>query len=267
MNARVTVPKIANSIRRFVCCFLVGISLVPVAWSQKKPAGSKEGITLLPTDLREWTATDGRTTKARLLAVDSAKKLITMELENGKKLENVPMAKFSEADQKFMASCRAQYRAGTEVTRVAKEDPAMTAAIAEARRTFSQAYQEIKKDRQRPKPAFEGVMIKAAFRDPEPETKPDETKSTEAAVEHMWVTEITFDGKVIKGILASPPDNLTSIKQDDEVTVELSDLSDWTYIAKGKIFGGFTEKLLHKRMSPEEKKEHNEATGLDWDAP
>ena len=64
MNAKFTVPKTSASIRRMVRCFLVGISLTPVAWSQEtpaaqnpKPAESKEGITLLPTDLRGRHAT------------------------------------------------------------------------------------------------------------------------------------------------------------------------------------------------------------------
>jgi uncharacterized protein YegJ (DUF2314 family) len=239
-----------------VACAAISLSLsLSVAQAEEK----KEDAVLLPTEVREWTAADGRKTKSKLLAVDHEKKTVTLESEAGKKSEAVPFAKFSADDQAFFSRCKTQ-QAGQgkdgRIVSVDGKDPEMNQAIAEAVKTFPEAWKKIEEDSRKPEPALDMVMIKAAFRDP---------GATGDDAELMWVGDFTFDGKTIKGELANEPNRLKSVKMGQKVTIPLADLRDWIYFENEKVKGGFTEKLIHKRMSPSEKKAHNEGTGVNWD--
>ncbi len=55
-----------------------------------------------PMALRLWTSSDGKTVKAKLLSVDKASKTIALELENGRRMEAVPLSRFGKADQEFV---------------------------------------------------------------------------------------------------------------------------------------------------------------------
>ncbi|MEK7951501.1 YegJ family protein [Luteolibacter soli] len=237
---------------------VMSFAFAAVAWAEDRDFG---GAVLLPTDAREWTSAGGQKFKGRVLAVDHEKKTVTLETEAGKKSEGVPFTNFSAEDQAFFSRCKTQ-RAGQgkdgKITVVDSEDPEMTKAIAEAVRTFPAAWAVIQADAKRPSPVLDMVMVKASFRDP---------GAADDDAENMWVMNFSFDekAKTITGTLGNPPDHLKSVKIGQKVSVPLADLRDWIYFEDEKIKGGFTEKLIHKRMSPAEKKEHNEGTGVNWD--
>lgn len=242
--------------------------MVPCArGAEANPAGSAVPAapeiqgTELPTGLRQWTSSDGKTMKAKLLAVNHGQKTVKLELESGKILDGVAFSRFSAADQAIFASSQtsAPPRKG-EITRVKTEDAAMNEAMEKARETFPAAWLEIQKDGSRIIPALSMILVKAHFSDQ------TQLGSKADDIEHMWVEDFTFDGKEITGTLASRPGKLKSVKEGDKVRFPLSRLSDWSYAADGKVQGAFTVKLLHSRMSAEEKKRHSEATGVDWDA-
>lgn len=249
------------------CAFCMTVRVVGGPIADGKPASTKPKteFPLLPTDLREWTSSDGQKTKGKLLSVDLEKKVIVMELESGKKLEGVPMARFCKADQEYFSQCRTQQSGlgqDGKITRVDEKDPEMAKAKEEARKTFAAAWKEIQKDQQRILPLLSMVAIKAGFQtDKKPGT--DDKKAPEQ--EMMWVMDFSFDGKRIKGVLGNEPDHIASLKQGQEVEISLDDLCDWIYSDGKKIHGAYTEKLIHRRMSAEEKQEHNKATGVNWD--
>ncbi len=224
------------------------------------PAPTEAKQVVLPTELRTWTSSDGKTMKAKLLAVNLERKTVKLEMETGKVLDGVAFSRFSSADQAVFAS--SQKPAPPEksgITSVKTEDAAMNEAMEKARKTFPAAWTEIEKDGARVIPALGMVLVKAQFSDhPEQGSKAGD-------IEHMWVEDFTFDGKEITGTLISRPGELKSVKEGDVVTFPLSRLSDWSYAGDGKVKGAFTVKLLHSRMSAEEKQRHNEATGIDWD--
>lgn len=242
-----------------VCALVLCCIPLTALQAEEAPADSSESVTLLPTDEREWTSSDGKKMKAQLLEVDLAAKVVKIQSPAGKVMDKIPFAKFSEADQKFFATCRVQVRRENKaITGVSDEDPAMNQAMQEARDTFPAAWKKIREDQRRPQPNFTNVMVKARFSD-KPALKAEED------AEHMWVGNFTFDGKTIRGTLLSKPGGLKSVKNGDQVSFPLERLSDWTYAEDGLMAGSFTVKLLHSRMSPEEKQEHNEATGINWD--
>jgi hypothetical protein len=83
----------------------------------------------------------------------------------------------------------------------------------------------------------------------------------------MWVNDVEFDGRTITGTLLNSPNWLTSVKEGDSVEVSLSDISDWMYVIENRAYGAFTVNLMRSRMSNAERREHDQAWGLDFGDP
>ena len=83
----------------------------------------------------------------------------------------------------------------------------------------------------------------------------------------MWIGEVDFDGETISGVLMNAPNYLTSVKQGDAVRVPFAILSDWMMTADRRAYGGFTVQLLRAGMGRPERKQHDEAWGLDFGEP
>jgi uncharacterized protein YegJ (DUF2314 family) len=113
---------------------------------------------------------------------------------------------------------------------VQAEDPEMNAAIAEARRRLPEFLSAFKKRR-----PLQGFAVKVPFR-------AGETN------EHMWVEVLRLDGKVVHGKLVSEPKLVSNFKLDDEVTVNLDDITDWIFSDGKEMVGGFTSKVLEQRQ-------------------
>jgi len=72
--------------------------------------------------------------------------------------------------------------------------------------------------------------------------------------EHIWAVDIEKNGNDYFGIIDNLPNSETSIKLNDKVKIEKDKISDWMFSKNGKLFGGFTIKVLRNRMSELEKK-------------
>ena len=70
--------------------------------------------------------------------------------------------------------------------------------------------------------------------------------------EHIWISHLTYDGKLLHGRVGDDPVNIANLKIDDEVSFPPAELSDWMYLEDGKIVGGYTIRVLRKRMSAQE---------------
>lgn len=138
-------------------------------------------------------------------------------------------------------------------------DPEMQRANERARSTFKYFWREMSWERRRIIPACSMAAVKAPFAD-------DGDLSSDA-VEHMWLSEIDFDGKVITGELMNSPNNLKSVKQGDKVSMPLSQISDWMMVLVGDVYGGFTVNLMRSRMSGTERRAHDQAWGLNFGDP
>jgi len=76
--------------------------------------------------------------------------------------------------------------------------------------------------------------------------------------EHIWISNLTYDGKLLHGKVSDDPVNIANLKIDDEVSFPPAQLTDWMYMEDGKIVGGYTIRVLRKRMSAQE--------GADFDS-
>lgn len=132
--------------------------------------------------------------------------------------------------------------------------------MAEARRravaSFKYLWRELSWEYRRVVPALELSVIKAAFRDPGAEH-----------VEHMWLSEIAFDGEFVSATLINSPHQLTSVQAGDQVRLAVADLEDWIYAMHGRVYGGFSVQVLRARMSRGERQQHDEAWGFTFPEP
>jgi uncharacterized protein YegJ (DUF2314 family) len=131
-----------------------------------------------------------------------------------------------------------------DVYGVRSGDPETDAAIDRARATlhvFNGYVERAKEDGLDPR-------LKATFR------QGDE-------VEHMWVGDLTFDGRVYRGILRNRPFRLTNVRQGDKVTIDPARVSDWSVIVDETLLGNFTTLVLRGRMTPGERAQLDQQTG------
>lgn len=143
------------------------------------------------------------------------------------------------------------------------DDPEMQRAYEQARDSFRYFWREIAWERRRIVPALDLVVFKAPFADDAPRTPGADTPE----VEHMWVGDVDFDGEFVTGVLGNDPNWLTSVREGDAVRIPLDRISDWMYVMDGAAYGGFTVNLLRSRMDPDERREHDQAWGLDFGDP
>jgi uncharacterized protein YegJ (DUF2314 family) len=130
---------------------------------------------------------------------------------------------------------------------VTSTDEEMQAAMDLARARFPEFIRELSLDSRRAIPVLETAIVKAYFADAD----------STANGEHMWVSDVEWDGERITGVLTSRPRHVASVEAGEEVDLPLERLSDWLYVVDGKAHGAFTVQLLRKRMSEAEKKEHD----------
>lgn len=142
-------------------------------------------------------------------------------------------------------------------------DPEMQRAYEQARDSFRYFWREIAWDRRRIVPALELAAFKAPFTDDA--SRPGSGDAPE--VEHMWLSDVDFDGEAVSGVLGNEPNWVTSVHAGDAVRIPLDRISDWMYVMSGIAYGAFTVNLLRSRMNPEERREHDLAWGLDFGDP
>lgn len=141
------------------------------------------------------------------------------------------------------------------------QDPDMLEATVNARATFKYFWRECFWERQRIVPAMDVAAVKVPFWDSE------EMPEQGEIVEHMWISEIDFDGDFVRGLLMNEPNELTSVKEGDQVGVPLSLIDDWMYVVDGRVFGAFTVNCIRAGMDKEDRREHDDAWGLRFGDP
>jgi uncharacterized protein YegJ (DUF2314 family) len=149
-----------------------------------------------------------------------------------------------------------------DVLWMAGDDPEMVKAYESAQKTFLEFARHAELEQNRVVPAFENVSVKAFF-----PIDPNRDASTETSVgEHMYVTDVSTDGKTVFGILNNDPHQIRWLKEGDSVSFPLSRLSDWFLIPSGNKapMGGFTIDVLKHQMDPQELAEYEKYPPLMW---
>ena len=71
--------------------------------------------------------------------------------------------------------------------------------------------------------------------------------------EHIWLSDITKYKDEYMGIVNNEPEYVSTLKLYDTIKINKNNISDWMYLDKKILKGGFTIKLLRKRMSSGER--------------
>ena len=144
----------------------------------------------------------------------------------------------------------------SQVTLHKDDDPAIELAAKRAKATFRYFWRELSWEYRRIVPGLGMAAFKVALTDNE-----------ETAAEVMWVNEVNFDGYQISGRLLNQPNWLKSVKEGDPVKIKLKALKDWIYTINDVAYGGFSVHAIRKQMSKSERKQHDNAWGLDFGDP
>src|SRR5262249_21339209 len=99
-------------------------------------------------------------------------------------------------------------------------DPEMQRAYEKARASFRFFWREVAWERRRIVPALDVAAVKAPFSDGKRGSRSQATPE----IEHMWMSQVDFDGQAVSGVLMNSPNWLTTIKQGDPVRVPLSQI-------------------------------------------
>jgi uncharacterized protein YegJ (DUF2314 family) len=116
-------------------------------------------------------------------------------------------------------------------------DPEMKAAEAEAQKTLNAFIAELAKP-SKPNLFF---GIKAPVRDDRGE------------VEHIWVQELTYSNGSFSGKLGNEPVDLQGMTVGSAVKVKREDVEDWMIADGDDVKGGYTVKVVEKRMKEAQK--------------
>ena len=138
-----------------------------------------------------------------------------------------------------------------------EQNAKMKAAYLKAQSTFNYFWREIYWEAKRVVPAHDLALVKIPFQ------QKIEGKE-QPLVEHMWISEIDFDGEFITGILQNAPNKLTNVAEGDTVTRKVSEISDWMLSIDRKTYGGYTIQALRSDMTDKARENHDNAWGLNF---
>lgn len=139
-------------------------------------------------------------------------------------------------------------------------DQRMFEASETARKNFKYFWRELSWEYRRIIPGLDLAVVKVPF----------QTHSDDPDVpfyEHMWISDISFDGEIITGYLVNEPNWVKHLHAGDIISVPLAKISDWLYVSQGKAFGGFSIQAMRKAMDSFERKQHDATWGFAFGDP
>lgn len=139
----------------------------------------------------------------------------------------------------------------------AQQNEKMKEASIKAQATFNYFWRDLYWESKRVVPAHDLALVKIPFQQKfEGSDKP--------IFEHMWISEIDFDGELITGVLMNAPNQLTNVSEGDTVTRKVSEISDWMLSIDRKTYGGYTIQVLRSGMTDDARAQHDNAWGLNF---
>lgn len=142
----------------------------------------------------------------------------------------------------------------------ANTDERMEKAFQMARDTFRFYWREMSWEYRRIIPAHDLSCVKVAF------VTPENNEGTPSH-EHLWVSNINFDGETIVGELLNDSIYTPTLKKGDHIEATLDDVSDWLFACEGRVFGAFTVNVMRQDMSSEELASHDDEWALNFGDP
>lgn len=149
----------------------------------------------------------------------------------------------------FLSSCQngiIEKIKNDDIIEFQKDDEIMNQAIAEANKTFKNFDDAFKQ----PQEGYESFAIKVKF------------DTEDGGGEHIWIGDLTSDGKSYSGTVNNEPQLTKAVKFGDRVTIDPKTISDWMYLDKGVLRGGYTIRVMKNNLSDDEKKAFDQEVGF-----
>jgi uncharacterized protein YegJ (DUF2314 family) len=129
-------------------------------------------------------------------------------------------------------------RSDDPVVKVPEEDSEMNAAISAAQTSITNFMAVFRS----PQTNQQYFLIKAKF-------------TAGGVVEHIWVADLRYDGSMFHGVIANEPQSIPGLRFKQAVEVQQGQISDWMFVQDGKLVGGYTSRVLRKRMTDQQRRE------------
>ncbi|WP_312745039.1 YegJ family protein [Sphingobacterium multivorum] len=123
------------------------------------------------------------------------------------------------------------------------DDEAMNAAIVKAKNSLNQFVQAVEK----PQEGYEAFALKIAYDTPD------------KSLEHIWVGDISYQNGQFTGVVSNSPVSTKEVALGDTVVIDKQNISDWMYLDKGILRGGYTIRAMRDQLSGSEKEEFNKS--------
>ena len=115
------------------------------------------------------------------------------------------------------------------------DEKKMEKAIADARATFDDFLARFRN----PQPGDEAFHVKVRVED-------------KNGAEHFWVSDVKLDSEPYTGKIADEPGIVKKVKFGQDYSFTRSEISDWMYMANGKMQGNYTLRVELESMPPKE---------------
>ncbi|MEM7428744.1 MAG: DUF2314 domain-containing protein [Pseudomonadota bacterium] len=135
----------------------------------------------------------------------------------------------------FPGQAPAQKLEDDEVVAVPDSNREMVNAITRARETLPTFFRL----KSAPEPGQQGFALKVAISD---------SRNTE----HFWLKDIDSKGNGFTGTIDNTPRSVTHVRYGQRYDFPQKDISDWMYRWNGKIYGGYTIRVLLKMIPASE---------------
>jgi uncharacterized protein YegJ (DUF2314 family) len=127
---------------------------------------------------------------------------------------------------------------GPTYFQVPSDHAAMHQAVTEARRTVGKFIAALK----HPRAGEQDFEVKKPF-------------IQGNQIEHMWLADVQFVGNRFQGRIDNEPRKIHGPKMRQLVSVDPNEISDWMYIDKGRLIGGYTIRARYSQLSPAQKQQ------------
>lgn len=71
--------------------------------------------------------------------------------------------------------------------------------------------------------------------------------------EHMWVAVLNIENDNYKGVINNDAEKTTQVKYGDTVVVRKNEVTDWMYVDKKVLRGGYTIREIRNHLNKAEK--------------
>jgi uncharacterized protein YegJ (DUF2314 family) len=115
------------------------------------------------------------------------------------------------------------------------DEKEMNQAVKTAQSTFDKFLERFRN----PQPGDEDFNVKVKIED-------------KNGVEHFWLGDLKLDSEPYSGVIGNDPEIVKNVKFGQEYSFPRSDISDWMYMANGKMQGNYTLRVIMKSMSEDE---------------